>query len=684
MTEQSSCKRGFFGKYLRYRIGTLSGSLLICSTLNLLGLPFFALGHLFASSSQLHNTNADSNFFLYATFFGSACVYASILLAVTGAAFAFSYCNKKGLTDTLGVLPLTHRQRFWGDFLGGYIANVAPFIPAAFVSIILFSAALKNYGAYFGEDMGEYIRSIIGPALTLFFVYTFGYIISVLVTVIMGRFMFAEIFSAIGTVVFTLLISGVSGVILNGITGFSVNGEDMIYAMPFGPLFGEAGESLSAMGAFSGSIDITKFSIEFMILKPLNIVIFTVSAAVLITLSYYITKSRKQENVGKIVAHGAAFRTMALLTAAAAVMFAVANYGEYDIFPSFFVGAVIGAVIVTVFEIIRRPSSKEIFKTIAGYAGTLALCYGLCILVKATGAFGARYISTSPENVEYISVIADIKQNGEDKQAETCELTEKEDIQRFTDNHNSILKTYGDELESGSEFVLVYKLNDGTSLLRGYQRRESGSEEPFSKMLDNLHSLDGYPKALCKFMTDGSTINECSAAVEGVYGEIAVPLDNLSEFLGIFSSEMTEKYSPNAQNCGSVEVRFSNAGDDRLVNLFIQNDYTKTLEYLRALDSSAEDDEDTLALTLWLCCNSSSELSVCVYKKDLENKRIKELFSLLEQSSAFGAKPYTGQVSKKIIINSLNSINYYVPLNAEKRVMEIITEFAVSGLGQPR
>lgn len=225
MTDQSSCKRGFFGKYLRYRIGTLKGNLLICAVLNLLGLPFYAIGHLHISSAQLNGTVADYNFFLYSSFCGSLCVCAVILSAVIGAALSFSYCNKKELTDTLGVLPLTHRERFWGDFLGGYIANVAPFIPSALITVIMFVVVHKNYSViaiHAGEQAEDHIGFIIGLSLTLFFVYTFGYIISVLVTAIFGRLIFAEIFSVIGVIVSTVLITGISQTFLNEITGFPV------------------------------------------------------------------------------------------------------------------------------------------------------------------------------------------------------------------------------------------------------------------------------------------------------------------------------------------------------------------------------------------------------------------------------------------------------------------------------
>ncbi len=673
MTEQSSCKRGFFGKYLLYRIDTLKGNLLICAALNLFGLPFFALGHLHISSAQLNGTKTNENFFLYSTFCGNLCVYVMILAAVIGAALSFSYCNKKEWTDTLGVLPLTHGERFWGDFLGGYITNVAPFIPSAVIAVIMFAVVHKNYSVtaiHSGTPVEDHIGFIIGLSLTLFFVYTFCYIISVLVTSIFGRLIFAELFSVIGVIVFTLLIMGISGTFLNEMPGVPAAHRDTCYAMPLGPLFGEVGESLYKTGAFANwGYTVMEFSSGFSILDPLNILIFIVLAAALIAISYYITKTRKQERVGRIIAHGAAYRGLQLVSAAAAIMFTASLNSGDDIIPSIYIGTAIGAVIVIVLEIIRRPCAKEILKTIVGYMGTFACCFWLCMLFGKTGAFGLRYIKTSPEQVEYINVSVSSRYERTDYSG-YYKITEQNDIRQLTESHNSALGTYGNLIKTGDDYVLEYKLTNGETLRRGYENKSTASN-PIPYMLDNVRSLEGYPKALCGFMTDGSTIESCSAALEDAYGTIEVPTDKLEEFLGILTSEVIEKYSKNAARCGGAWVGVAGEYGGYFVNFSIQNDFTKTIEYLRALDNANEDKEDMLAFTVKLEYGRSLYLNICVYKKDLEDELVKELLSLLEQGSAPDWK-----ISRKIAIESTNSINYYVPIDKEKDVAKIMLEFA--------
>lgn len=688
MTEQSSCKRSFFKEYLFYRIGTLKGNLLICSVLNLLGLPFFALGHLHMSSAQLNGTGVNRDFFGYASFCGPMCVYAVMIMAVTGAAASFAYFNKKELTDTLGVLPLTHGERFRGDFLGGYIANVAPFIPCALIAVIMFVVTQKNYDIIAARSVAEpsenCIAFIVGLSLTLFFIYTLGYIISALVTSIFGRFMFAEIFSVIGIIVSTALIMGVSGCFLNEVSGVSAVNGDKLYAMPLGPLFGEVGESFSRAGAFSDMYaDRMEFFTDFMILKPLNIVIFTVAAAALTILAYYISKSRRQERVGKIVVHGAAFRGMALLTAAAAVMIAVSLYSEKDILPSFIIGSAIGAVIVIVFEVIRRPRVKEIPRTVFGYAGTIICCYGLCILFRGTGAFGLRYINAVPEEIKYIDVGVSFGSGGQ-IYGGNYKLTGKNDIRQFTEKHNSILKSYGNWVHSGDEFVVEYKFTDGTTLLRGYMRWKYNSETPIIDMINNLYSLEGYPKALCSFMTDGSAIENCTAVIEGAYGSIFVPTDKFPEFLEMFSSEIIENYSADAETCGGVSVVLEDAkNNNRSVDIPIQKNYTKTLGFLRALASSDSEDDNQLALTLSRGYSYNNgddfDLKINIYKKDLDDELVKELFSLLKRHSDIETDDpdvIIGEISQKIDVSSMNHVLYCVPASTENRVTEIMIELA--------
>lgn len=692
MTEQSSCKRSFFKDYLLYRIGTLKGNLLICIVLNLLGLPFFALGHLHMSTARLNGTGVNRDFFGYASFIGPICVYAMMIMAVAGAAVSFSYYNKKELTDTLGVLPLSHRERFWGDFLGGYAANVAPFIPCALIAVIMFNVTQNNYSVIAartgGEPVENYIAFIVGLSLSLLFVYTFGYILSVIVTSIIGRFMFAEIFSVIGSAVFAAAIMGVSGTFISEITGIigsiEINRANA-YAMPFGLLFGEVSASLSNAGAFSdmhGSI--MEFFEDFMILEPLNIAIFTIAAAALTILAYYIAKSRKQERVGKIVVHKAAFRGMALLTVGAAVMITVSLRGGNASRINFLIGAAIGAVILIVFEVIRRPRVKELSMTVLGYAGTLACCYGICMLFGGTGAFGMRYINAVPEEIEYIEIGMRVSFNG-DYHGGVYKLTEKTDIQQFTDKHNSILSSYSNWLTDGVGYTVEYKLTDGSAINRGYANLSYNFEMPVIEMINNLYSLEGYPKALCSFMTDGSEIESCTAAIEGAYGSIGVPADKRSEFLEIFSSEIIEKYSADAETCGGVLIVLADAkNNNRSVDISVQKNYTKTIEFLKALESSdGEDDENKLALSISRGYSYNNDdafgLRIHIYKKDLDDELVKELLSLLKRYSDLETDDpniIKKEVSQKIDLTSTDSVLYYVPASAEKRVTEIMFELA--------
>ncbi len=688
MTEQSSCKRSFFGKYLFYRIGMLKGNLFVCITLNLLGLPFFAVGHLHIASAQLNGTGVNREFFGYASFCGPACIFILLAMAVTGAAVSFVYYNKKEFTDTLGVLPLSHRERFWGDFLGGYIANVAPFIPCSLISIIMFAITQDEYRQIAERSGGEPVSGcmpfIIGLSLSLLFTYTFGYIISAIVTSICGRFMFAEIFSVVGTAVFAMVIMGTAGCFVNEITG--IIGTDEInranaYAMPIGLLFGEVREGLSGAGAFTDQRGGMEFFEDFMILKPLNIVIFTAAATALTVLAYYVSKSRKQERVGKIVVQSAAFRGLELLTAAAAVIISASLGGGLSGFRKYFIiGAAIGAVIVIVYEVIRRPRVKELPKTVLCYAGTLICCFGLCLLFEQTGAFGLRYIHTPPEDIEYVRVEALHVADGSGRSySGVYKITDKSDIGQFTEKHNSVLSSYSNWLSDGQEYLVEYKLADGSTIKRGYVRQNYDSYKPLDEMIGNLCGLPGFPKAMCGFMTDGTEIERCSAGLNGMYGNIDLTGEELSEFCGIFSTEIIEGFSANAPECGTALftlVEGENSNKTALIP--IQKNYTKTIEFLKAHENAdGEDDENKLALSVSYGNYNSNRLtlSIMIYKKDLNDPLVKELFSLLKQIDVSETEIPDG-AAQYFSVTSTDTLMYYVPDSAKQRVMEIMLAIA--------
>lgn len=132
MTEQSSSK-SFFGIYLRHRLRQQRMNFILCAILNVLTLPLLTV------SMEKGIKNPLDDFYVAGHVGAVMSGIALFVLAVAGAVMSFEYYNKKNLTDTLGVLPITNKQRFFGDLIGGYIANVAPIIPFGAVSAAIMS-----------------------------------------------------------------------------------------------------------------------------------------------------------------------------------------------------------------------------------------------------------------------------------------------------------------------------------------------------------------------------------------------------------------------------------------------------------------------------------------------------------------------------------------------------------------
>lgn len=704
MTAPSSCKGGYFGKYLLMRIGAQRNVLLVCCVFDLLTLPYFALGHLVRADTLLSGGVISDIFFGYAFFFPLFFSIALLIMAAAGSALSFVYCNRRSHTDMLGCLPLTHRERFWGDFLGGYIAYVAPVIPAGVIAVILSAAAQPKYVEFASRTADgvtvECVKYTAGLALSLFVVYTFAYLISTVVTVSCGRIVHSEILSMIAVILPPLLVMGGVSCFVNAVTGLvgadEVIGKAMSFAPPLGLFFGEIKDNwvYTSQGFFAGGPSVEKmFSREFSVLEPLNIVFYVVTGAILITAAYYLSKSRRQERVGSVMVHKRFMRVMSVLAAAAVIMVVLSACSELHFAYAVAIAAAAGAAAVLVTEVIRKPKKQEIVGALAGWALTLGCCVGAYVLIDKTGAFGLRYFSPDAGKVEYIDVSVKDQYSGVGSTGD-YRITEKADIEALVKAHNDTLKGSYKALRTKEDgyrdyFTLNYKLTDGRTVERAYIEKNYRSNDNVNRLIRNLYELEGFPEIQSAFISDSGRFSGGTALLSGMYGTIYIDTEKIGGFAEIFAEDIREKYTLDGAESGKVTLTIANDGRSDTVSIPVRESYSRTIEYLKALyDSSEEIDENTLALRISCSRTEYLEsgyviiteygfgLAVSIFRGDLESELVKELISLLKTYGDY--EPY--DKSDLFVITATDAANYYVPESAEERVIEIILELAMKSV----
>lgn len=688
MTAPSSNKMSFFREYFLLRLSAQKGSLLLCCVFNVMTLPMFSY-KMFDNADCLYRGLGGvyyrSDFYDLIDFFALFCGIGLLIMSIAGAAVSFVSYNRKPYTDAIGALPLTHRERFWGDFLSGYTANVAPVIPAGIVSVIISFGMQDRYNKIDAASGIEPMSSsgvmfFVGIALSMLTALTFCYIVSTIAAVCCGRLMHAEILSVISVLAPTFAVFGTVCCFANAVTG--LYSYDLLYlAIDILRYFSPIGGLLDIKGGinYMNGIDLSEqplsgmFYNDFAVFDPLYIAFAVISAAALTALAYYLSKSRRQERVGSVLVHKAFFRVLSVIAAWAAVTVVLAVCAVLINFvAAALIAAAAGAVVFPIMEVIRKPRARELPKTLLCWAGTVAVCVGLYILFDKTAAFGQRYFNISAGKVDNILVEIDYSDYSGKRLIGEYTITDKADIEKLTDAHNAALKDIYGDLTSGGGFSLEYTLTDGSTKRRGYSGKRYGVE----RLIGNLYGLDSFPEMQSELilrLSDG--VPDCKALLEGVYGTMTVPEDRTKEFLELYAEDIREKFSPDAVETGSVILNVEN-GSHFPAYYPIAEDYTRTTEYLTALYNETDHSTDHTLVLRIVCSDPSDDreysITLNIFRKDLESESVKELISLLKRRGDH--KP--DDSSDKFEITTTDAAAYYVPEDAEERVLGLILKLA--------
>lgn len=709
MTGQSSCKKSFFKEYFFYRLKEMRGQFIACCILNLLSLPLAGAALIFFADNQysIMVEKIDGITVMNSSVFICILCWAILLiLACLGAAFSFVYCNKKEFSDTLGVLPLTHRERFWGDFLGGYTATVLPIVPFSLISMIMFSLAQGSLNklilAEGAKPCGNAVNYVIGLCLSLFFAYTFAYIFGTLVTVCCGKIVHTIVFSFLSLAEFPLLAFSVLNCVFKSITGF--DGTEILYDFgvflpPLGLITVELTDimkdSLIAVTSMTNENLSDLFNCDFTLMKPYAVIIYCVGAAALTVPAYYIAKTRRQERVGSSFVNTAVFHALSLGTVVLTVMFILAEGGRVSLLLSALLAFVVSAVVMLVFEIIRLPRAKEIPKTLLRFAAVFACCLGLYILLDKTGSFGLRYSHPDIDDIDCLNVSFRIYSNdGFESKDEKYKITNKKDIEQLIDLHTKTLGNVYMHVINGNgysnRFSVEYVLKDGTTELRSFSDINpyygySGIDD----MIDNIYALDGYLEMRSAVLTGGAELHSCTITMKNAFKQYVLAEDKISEFAEILAAELIEKGNTDSAECGRAIFSISEMNDKfENASFVICENYTKTLDYLKnnaVSGNPADENEPVVYLSYHYYKDYSSDeengfdldMSVKIYRHDLDNEFVKELLTLIKCRDS--VKIEGENINFSINIHG-SPYYYYVPQSAGKRVLEIMTELCMDNI----
>ncbi len=656
----------FFSRYLKNRLYGRKLTALISAALGLLS--FFMYSIVMLNMGKIDETDVDKvydasrlsgNLYMLVT----VMFIAAAVLTVYAAFESFDFYLKPHYTDMYGSLPINHKYRFFADLISGYVTSVLPFSVFTLLSIPITASFAKNQG-------GEIYTELYGySVLTLILGLTFLYALSVLAASITGRKLSAWACAAIFSLGAAFLACGCAVFTAACITGFKDEAlaGNMCSLTPSIHILKNTLDSIVNYQPFKIDHDvltITDGILNTSASKAVNVICWIIETAAFIIAAYFLTKHRKAERTGGAFAYKYCYHTVlaiAILTvfSVTATFFYSAGAISYNMWDMLIIAVIISAVIFAAFEISMRRGWKNFGKSSAFFGITCGVIIIGAAAARYTGVFGLREILPQVDEIESVKL-------------QDMEFTDEEDIEKFRENHLTLLKKYGNALSTGN-IEIEYKLKDGKTFTRSYQSyRDELQLLPVG--------LKGYKEQFLNALDNGGWIRDGYVTLKGVFGGARIKTEKFGDFVDVFLDEVNENIG-NGKIIGNAGLGLSPDNDGRFARLDIYDSYTKTIEFAKNQDNLIAPENDDEIMCYHLMCSRAlfdyrTENVVSFYtdiqKKDLSDEKARELISLMQEYE--GSKP--ADSSDTLWVTCGDEVtNLYVTEENERRFKELALDF---------
>ncbi len=613
-------KNSFFGDYILYKMRGMRVVVIASAVMNLLSTTLLgaAACYFVVTMNKYLTLEDDSAKWLLedqvpivvtaALIVACAAIVGITIVVIFTPASAFDFFVKRNCTDTLGCLPLTYRQRFWGDFLSGLGVHMISFIPCSAAGLIFAAAADGNISDTFNEYIYDtilynsavirniFVRTYLSYILLLFVGYMGAYAVSCFVTVCCGRKFNAKACSLIFQILPAGLVTVYCGCALMNSVGVDIY-EEWTKAIAVIP---PVGTWLSAV--LRGSVNITAFNdigsqLErafFLIKHPWYIVVTAVILAALIIGAYFLGKLRKNERTGREFVFKGAYRVMSVMTVV--FIIGIIQMARDEMPVIFSLGSVFAIIIAFVvyaaIELIHTRSFKRIWWTALKFIAICLACQGFFLLVHNTGGFGAeKYLPPR-------ALISEVRVSGDKFLDPIINHYDKYYIYRSDDAISAILSEHEkllsetSDVGTGGDIVVTYVLKNGGEVVRGYGMTYVdgvAQSETLAEMCSTIRQLTPTDSSVLGFIDDPQygeieiKYHKMTHVKELGYvssGAVYVAEGMEDEFMELLKHDIINNYTWYQSNVGEINIRHSLNGTGDWETYYIHEGYADTIAFL--------------------------------------------------------------------------------------------------------
>lgn len=602
-----------FWKYLRYNLSKRRSTIIIFALLNLFSLLLPAIFFDAAFRRIAQDVLVEDRGLIYGTpdiflnlMFCAIPINIIIIVFITIKSFRIYY--KRPDMDTLGCLPISYKERFWGDFLSAVFSNFISFVPMYLVSLLLLGD-MKGYvsdilNSIFELDLSMYTTMFSAVWLMMLLVYFGIFAATAFVCSCCGKKASAVLY----TIIFMVILPGIFGVYISYIFSYIVGMDTYaeltrVISMlpPLGPVIATLMSSQYGASQYGGyaSMDMKYYVIGK---NPFGLVVFLLITAAFIAGAYFIGKRRRAERVGESFAFKSVYH---VLTLSFMVLLIGASFVGYS---SIMEGSGVQWVLLFTFivyaalEISENKGFKGFWKTAVRFAAVFGVCIGFFAIINGTNAFDLYKALPSAGSVKEIRLSGRYFYTPIDFERYTNKeysLGEKESFSEILSAHKDFLETgsYSTGGYNTSEgFRIVYALKDGREITRMYSPKDTETEAKIKSLCDNAKQLPDFD------FGDLGVIDEPELEKYIVsYHKTRKPTniilrEKLPELIELLRDDIKHNYSNigiSQETIGRIAFTENGKKHNYANDYYIFPSYTKTIEFLNDPGNFATGDVDT-------------------------------------------------------------------------------------------
>ncbi len=610
-------KNSFFGDYILYKMCGMRVIAIASAVMNLLSTTLvgaaavyyvIAMNKYLTLEDEIAQGVLESQaviLIIAALIAACAAIVVLTIVVIFTPASVFDFFVKRNRTDTLGCLPLTYRQRFWGDFMSGLGVHMISFIPFSAAGLLLVAIAGGNdaFNDYFYDPVfyhsynkNIFVKAYLSYILLLFIGYLGAYAVSCFVTVCCGRSFNAKACSLICQILPAGLVTVYCGCALMNSVGVDIYEEwtkAIAVIPPVGTWLGAILRGASNTTAFE-DIGIRLERAFFLIKHPWYIVVTAVILAALIIGAYFLGKLRKNERTGRDFVFKGAYYVLSVMTVV--FIIGIIQMARDEMPWVFSLGSVFAIIVAFVvyaaIELVHTRSFKRIWQTALKFTAIYLACQGFFMLAYNTGGFGAeKYLPPR-------ALISEVRISGNKFLDPTINHYDKYYIYRSDNAISTILSEHEkllsetSDVRTGGDIVITYVLKNGGEVVRGYGTTYVdgvAQSEAFAEMCGTIRQLTPTDSSVLGFIDDPQydeieiKYHKMTHDKELGYvspGTVYVAEGMENEFMKLLKHDIINNYTWYQSNVGEINIKHSLNGTGDWEIYYIHEGYADAIAFL--------------------------------------------------------------------------------------------------------